>query len=71
MSLSDGNTTPHTRGEIAGQVSLHTSAIIPEAIVHRAQVWAILHGGPIHFCPHALGWRDEEAYVQALLLGQR
>ncbi len=62
------STSPRGAAGSVGQLPLDTFALIREAIVHRAQVWAILYGGPIHFCLHALGWRGEEAYVQALVL---
>jgi hypothetical protein len=71
MQYSERSTTPRGAAASVGQESLEIFGLIREAIVRRAQVWANLHGGPIHFCPHALGWRDDDAYVQALVLQER
>ena len=65
------STAPRGAAASVGQESLEIFGLLREAIVRRAQVWAILHGEPIHFCPHALGWRGDEAYVQALVLQER
>jgi hypothetical protein len=46
-------------------------ALIREAMTQRAQVWAYLEGQAVHFCPRALGWRGDEAYVLALVLPDR
>jgi hypothetical protein len=71
MNLSDRTTNPHAAAEIAPHVSLETFALIREAIAQRAQVWAYVGGRGIRFCPHALGWRGEDAYVQVLVLPER
>jgi hypothetical protein len=65
------STAPRGAAASVGQESLEIFGLLREAIVRRAQVWAILHGERIHFCPHALGWRGDEAYVQALVLQER
>ena len=71
MHSSKGSTAPRVAAANVGQISLEIFGLIRETIVRQAQVWANLHGERIHFCPHALGWRGDEAYVQALVLQER
>jgi hypothetical protein len=45
--------------------------VIRCAVAEREQVWAYVDGHLIRLCPHALGWRGDEAYVLALVLRER
>jgi hypothetical protein len=60
-----------TRDAAAAQGLLGVFALVREAIVRHAQVWAYVDGRALHFCPQTLGWRGEEPYVQALVLRER
>jgi hypothetical protein len=46
-------------------------ALVRGAIRDRQQVCASVGGRPVRLCPQALGWRGEEAYVQAVVLQER
>ncbi len=68
-----------TAGSTKGQTPLHigcglpfdTFAIVHHAIRHREEVWGYMKGQGIRFCPHALGWRRDDAYVLGLILRER
>jgi len=45
--------------------------VIRGAIARREQVWAYRAGRLVRLCPHALGWREDEPYVLALVLRER
>jgi hypothetical protein len=45
--------------------------VIRGALAKREQVWAYLDGRLVRLCPHALGWREDEPYVLALVLRER
>ncbi len=61
----------HSGVEIAPGVLLETFILIHRAIQHREQLWGYCKGQPVRLCPHALGWRDDDAYVLALVLSDR
>ncbi len=57
--------------DIAGGVSLETFALVRRAIQNREQLWSCCGGQALRFCPHALGWRGDAAYVLGLVLRER
>ncbi len=71
MNASEQSTARQAIEENGGKPLLDTVALIREAIGARAQVWADVHGHTVRFCPQALGWRGDDAYVQALILQPR
>ncbi len=60
-----------TRGRVRPDgvgISSETFPQLHQAIVERQEIEGFLKGWRIRFCPHALGWREDDPYVLGLLL---
>jgi hypothetical protein len=71
MSRSQARTLCCTAVDIAPGVSLETFVLMHRAIQKREQVWGYCKGEGVRVCPHALGWRGDDAYVLGLVLRGR
>lgn len=68
---NETSTRGRVRPDVGAGVSLETFALVHRAILQREQVWSFLKGRRTRFCPHALGWRDEDPHVLGLLIQDR